>query len=765
MFFFVLTGPGLLAFTLMMVALSLRMWRRNGIACDELLFLPGTPHGESATTTTSNEAASSMMPNSGTSTHSSTSRGETNHNNNVHRTPRRHLSSQNSLPEGDVAAGGAVAVPSGSWDEHQQQQRQQPPAILPSSSFPRAGAAATAISPPSNRSRMQSHDSSQSSIHEFLNAWDDDDDDDDVSDLEQLVPPSASSGHHHYHDHNRDNSAGLRDTSERSTTTTATTTTTTRHNNNTMIAAGGGGATSFRDQHPRMTRIGTFFFFRSATSSTQNAAYAPSGPSVMGAALDLSMPVLINFHLFIQAWNHLDNTNNNNNDKKNDDGRDHHDSYDDNGPSSATTAFSETPAKILPMIFLSVLIVRSVVPPGRRGRFWSTIRYTISAPLHAVPFRDAYIGDILTSLVRPLQDVLFALAYYVTVMVGTITSNYSLSESSIMLQHSWWLHNVVLPSCALLPLWWKFLQTLRQAYDTKQRWPYLGNAVKYLSAGIVILYGMTHREDQRSAWWIPAFGITLLYQIFWDTVMDWGLFELLPRDTDAMDVSEPSWLNRFSSASPHCTWLLTVKRVVLPIIDALRLKLGRIPSFSQIRLRQTRLYKSEKFYWRIFAYNTAFRFCWMLCFIPAYHFSSSEKVTTFSSDTKSYVGVLLPIAEIVRRTLWGFLHLEKETIRMHEGGRLQQYDAVDTAEAQDEEYEMSSVSVHSTSKARLYLPPWLNSQQQMHQDAAMAMSSSSNTWHVSKWFQYSDETRDNLFKAELAAWAVAFVLLGALATT
>jgi hypothetical protein len=34
-----------LAFTLMMCAYSLRTWRRNGIACDELLFLPGTLHG------------------------------------------------------------------------------------------------------------------------------------------------------------------------------------------------------------------------------------------------------------------------------------------------------------------------------------------------------------------------------------------------------------------------------------------------------------------------------------------------------------------------------------------------------------------------------------------------------------------------------------------------------------------------------------------------------------------------------------------------
>ena len=39
-------GPALLGFTLMMCAYSLRTWRRNGVACDELIFLPGTVHGQ-----------------------------------------------------------------------------------------------------------------------------------------------------------------------------------------------------------------------------------------------------------------------------------------------------------------------------------------------------------------------------------------------------------------------------------------------------------------------------------------------------------------------------------------------------------------------------------------------------------------------------------------------------------------------------------------------------------------------------------------------
>jgi hypothetical protein len=35
-----------------------------------------------------------------------------------------------------------------------------------------------------------------------------------------------------------------------------------------------------------------------------NWAYSPSGASVLGAALDLALPVLLNFHLFIAAFSH-----------------------------------------------------------------------------------------------------------------------------------------------------------------------------------------------------------------------------------------------------------------------------------------------------------------------------------------------------------------------------------------------------------------------------------------------------------------------------
>jgi hypothetical protein len=37
-------GPALMVIALFCAAYSLRVWQRNGVACDQLLFLPGTPH-------------------------------------------------------------------------------------------------------------------------------------------------------------------------------------------------------------------------------------------------------------------------------------------------------------------------------------------------------------------------------------------------------------------------------------------------------------------------------------------------------------------------------------------------------------------------------------------------------------------------------------------------------------------------------------------------------------------------------------------------
>jgi hypothetical protein len=739
-----ITGPALLAFTLMMAAYSLRTWRRNGVACDELIFLPGTQHGhEHGIEGPLIEQMSSSTAEGLSDSQQHHQHNQSNNNNNIHQGDplSRQLSEPIPTREADMAAGG-------SRYHHEDQKRRSrsedeielanmslmvvPPTargsrsseILPSSSkdeedTPAQGETLRGSSS-SNNSNNNNNTSNQTKgkisntmmreqvISEEPTSWDMEEHDDDDDDVEGSSPVNHLLLHRNTGDINQSQTNGA---------------------NSAMTALDRSSRIQrWGENHPCIARLGTFFFFRSSgqSSSNRNAAYAPSGPAVFGAALDLSMPVLFNFHLFIEAFNHIQGSDE-----------------------------SETPAKILPIIFLSVLIVRTMIPPGRRLRFWGTMKFTFTAPFHTVRVRDDFIGDCLTSWVRPGQDLFFALSYYCTVIYGSITGRYGLTESGDILADSWTLHNVIMPAFAILPLWLKYLQTLRQAYDNNQRWPYQGNSLKYLTASLVIIYGMTHPEQRFSAMWICCFLAALLYQIFWDVVMDWHLFEIqrdisIGTDSGCLDPEGSSWCA--TSFRPESRCLLNIQMyLVQPVLDLYQRLRAQTPNWRQIQLRQQRLYKAESFYWNIFAFNFISRFTWMCCFIPAYHVTRSRTVLTSTSDVNSYWGVLLPACEIFRRTLWGFLYMEKQTLKMMEADAKYQRVQIESGEEEEDDLdEINSKFGEHRSFRHSFLPTWLDNQKQVAQSAATARA------------KQREQCLRQLFVVELYVWAAAFVVLGGL---
>jgi hypothetical protein len=196
--------------------------------------------------------------------------------------------------------------------------------------------------------------------------------------------------------------------------------------------------------------------------------YAPSGPSVLGAALDLTLPVLFNFHMFVVLM------------------KDHYkkeameagivltsSSMEDGvitTSEAATTAAAaavndsddtfggalqlftppEVPPKVLPLIFLSGVLVRTQFPRRQRVRFYKTIlQGTILAPFKPVRFRDAFVGDIVTSLVRPIVDVVFTVTYYGAAVYGFCSRKYDLNETGYIVSESSLLHGIVLPLVAM----------------------------------------------------------------------------------------------------------------------------------------------------------------------------------------------------------------------------------------------------------------------------------------------------------------------------
>lgn len=415
-----------------------------------------------------------------------------------------------------------------------------------------------------------------------------------------------------------------------------------------------------------------------------DAEYAPSGPSVLGAALDLSLPVLFNFHMFCVLM------------------KDHYkrEADDHMGVEAVSDASAEAkidvkedesfftppqlPPTVLPLIFLSSALVRSQIPRKQRQRFFKTVlqgtAFTLFKP---VRFRDAFVGDCITSLVRPMVDVVFAFTYYCAAVYGFMSRTYGLKETQAIVSNSKFMHGLVLPLFAILPLWYRFLQTLRQAYDTGKRWPYLGNALKYFTAGLVVLYGMTHSTGQRGTWWVVSFVCATIYQIIWDSCMDWELLVIAPSNASEQNDSSvrSSWFSNLRCPSVISSWsprlfpsrllglLVACRKIVcLPVASLSQRGRSALSRMSRIRLRSQRMYDDDMFYWRALFINAALRFCWMMGFIPAYRISILDgSVQETFSQTNSWTFVILATLEIIRCCIWGIIKVELETIKLSNG--------------------------------------------------------------------------------------------------
>ena len=290
-------------------------------------------------------------------------------------------------------------------------------------------------------------------------------------------------------------------------------------------------------------------------------------------------------------------------------------------------------APIFPLVLFLIFCIAVVVPLKKRRSQWQILSYTIGAPLYNVTFRDGFIGDILTSSVRPLQDIAFTVFYLFSGLQGWWSQSYDLDAADLPLESNWMLHTMILPMCMMSPLWYRFCQNLRQTYDSKSRWPYLGNALKYFIAAEVGVFGVYMQTRRQSSLWLMAFVLATLYQIWWDVFMDWNLLEV------------GGWKN-------------------IQIIEVS----GRIISISiptSVQLRKTRIYSVSWMYWSIFGINIVLRFCWTLSFLPPHYLNRAGVLSeTFDGDITMYINPIIASAEIVRRIMWGWIRVENEAINV-----------------------------------------------------------------------------------------------------
>jgi hypothetical protein len=153
----------------------------------------------------------------------------------------------------------------------------------------------------------------------------------------------------------------------------------------------------------------------------------PSVVSVAGAALDSLLLILVSLFFFTLS--------------SAEGGR-----YVDGMASFETFKFiALVAAPVLPLLLFIGGAVAITIPWKKRKDFWLVISYTIGAPFSNVTFRDGFIGDILTSSVRPMQDTAFTVFYLLSGLQGWWSQSYELDDADLPLEKNWLLHTCVLP--------------------------------------------------------------------------------------------------------------------------------------------------------------------------------------------------------------------------------------------------------------------------------------------------------------------------------
>jgi len=429
-----------------------------------------------------------------------------------------------------------------------------------------------------------------------------------------------------------------------------------------------------RNEHPSHNNTETTLIDSQEETLASSAAAPkpPSSTSVLGAALDITT-VMCMFLIFFTissaeggryidhkargginispSSNHIHPNGGENDEVHNDD------------EISYMKFFAKIAAPLFPITLFLLSILLLLIPWRKRKTVWTIVSLTLGAPFYEVTFRDGFIGDILTSTVRPLQDLAYTVVFlflglqawwdsqaYINTTTtsaggddGITTTTTTTTMDDVPLERSWILHTIILPACTLSPLWWRFLQNLRQCYDTKRRWPYLGNAFKYMMAAEVAIFGMFDPSLKTHPVWIGCFFGATLYQVWWDVFMDWGL---LVWDEDGVTYhyyhSNSSGSGGSGSRKVFFWWW-------------------------PYKLRSQRAYPYRWIYYIIFSINFCLRFVGMLTLIPPVYLSRRTGliVNTWydNADVQLFVGSLAALAEIFRRTIWALLRLEWEVIK------------------------------------------------------------------------------------------------------
>ncbi|KAL7144993.1 hypothetical protein ABFS83_07G049000 [Erythranthe nasuta] len=187
-----------------------------------------------------------------------------------------------------------------------------------------------------------------------------------------------------------------------------------------------------------------------------------------------------------------------------------------------STGFPPHKVDLIPGILFLCFVVLLICPLNifyrpTRFSFLRVIRNIVCSPFYKVLMVDFFMADQLTSQIPLLRHMESAACYFTA---GSFkTHRYETCKSGKMYRE---LAYVI----SFAPYYWRAMQCVRRWFD-ESNVDHLANLGKYVSAMVAAGARLTYARQPSQFWMIVVLATSLfatVYQLYWDFVKDWGLF-------------------------------------------------------------------------------------------------------------------------------------------------------------------------------------------------------------------------------------------------
>lgn len=178
---------------------------------------------------------------------------------------------------------------------------------------------------------------------------------------------------------------------------------------------------------------------------------------------------------------------------------------------------------MIPRILLLFFVILLVCPfnifyRSTRFCFLRVIRNIVCSPFYKVLMVDFFMADQLTSQITLLRHMESAACYF---LAGSIKIHqYDTCKSGKLYRE---LAYVI----SFAPYYWRATQCARRWFDESNS-DHLANLGKYVSAMVAAGARLTYAREPSNLWMaivLVTSMVATVYQLYWDFVKDWGIFD------------------------------------------------------------------------------------------------------------------------------------------------------------------------------------------------------------------------------------------------